>query len=51
MYGTLTPTAQTRYDAYVNHIRQCTQCPNVPGRCAEGAELVRAYLADVRPKS
>lgn len=50
MYSTLTPTAQSRYDAYVDHIRQCTQCPTGPGRCAEAEALVRAYLADVKPQ-
>lgn len=50
MYSTLTPTAQSRYDAYVDHIRQCTQCPTGPERCAEAEALVRAYLADVKPQ-
>lgn len=51
MYSTLTPTAQSRYDTYVNHIQHCTQCPDGPGRCAEAEKLVQVYLAEVKPKS
>ncbi|MFI6547180.1 hypothetical protein ACIBO9_28420 [Streptomyces prunicolor] len=42
------PAAQGSYDAYLAHIQQCRQCPRGPERCADGQELVRLYLADVR---
>lgn len=42
------PAAQGSYDAYLAHLQQCRECPEVPGQCADGQELVRAYLADVR---
>ncbi len=51
MQNTLTPTAQSSYAAYVNHIRLCPRRPNEAGRCADGAALVRAYLADFERKS
>lgn len=50
MQDTLKPTAQSSYDIYVDHIRQCTECPKGAGRCADGAALVRAYLANVKVK-
>jgi hypothetical protein len=42
------PAAQESYDAYLKHIRQCPDCPRASGRCADGQELVRAYLAKTR---
>lgn len=42
------PAAQESYNAYLEHIRQCRQCPGGAGRCADGQELVRVYLTDVR---
>ncbi|WP_328690347.1 hypothetical protein OHA74_14380 [Streptomyces phaeochromogenes] len=43
------PAAQASYDAYLEHLRQCRECPrDGSGRCADGQELVRIYLAKTR---
>ncbi|KAF5990249.1 hypothetical protein [Streptomyces sp. WAC00263] len=36
------------YRAYEEHVKSCTEC--IPGRCAVGEALCRAYLADIRKK-
>ncbi|MDQ0955980.1 hypothetical protein QFZ24_009989 [Streptomyces phaeochromogenes] len=45
---TMTPAARSRYDAYVEHLRTCRECPAGAGRCTAGAALVRSYLEAVQ---
>ncbi|UIX34220.1 hypothetical protein [Streptomyces sp. GQFP] len=42
------PAAQGSYDTYMEHLRQCRECPRGSGRCADGQELVRVYLGKAR---
>lgn len=50
MQDTLTPAAQSSYNAYVDHLRKCHECPRGAGRCAVGTELVRVYLAATKKR-
>lgn len=46
----IAPAAQRSYQAYVEHLKKCKDCPAGPGRCPVGQSLCRAYLADTRKK-
>lgn len=48
MRNTLTPAAQSSYDAYVNHVKQCTECHQGAGRCRQAVALVQIYLTSFR---
>ncbi|WP_404200041.1 hypothetical protein [Streptomyces tauricus] len=39
---------RSRYDAYMEHLRACRECPQGAGRCGVGAQLVRRYLEAIR---